>query len=696
MTGNTREIRNLYRADIDGLRAIAVLSVMIYHLNAQWLPGGFVGVDIFFVISGFVVTGALAASQATHALAFIGEFYARRLARIMPALVLMLCTTALLATVFIPQAWLSGLSERTALFAFAGLSNWTMQQNDDTYFAPRAEFNPYTHTWSLGVEEQFYLIVPLIIFLWLLGRRAAHAERRHWWFIGLLFLLCTASFLGCLYATETNPTAAFYFLGFRFWELGLGALLYLVTLERATLAPALARALQGPLPWLGALLIGLACLFAQADRFPWPWALPAVLGSLLVIGGVRADLKTPVRRWLAVAPLLWIGKRSYSLYLWHWPLYVLLRWTLGLHTLPLQFAAVAGTFALATLSYRYVETPLRHHRRMEQWPPLARIAFFVVLTVLGWWAVQHLFAHPSRYSLSTVSRHPGDWYSGDHMSNTNPAERVCAVKLEHHPIGGGLEFRYVPHQCRDRSPSGMAHVLGDSHAVAYLPMFEQFSAETGRTVSVYTFAGCAFIDFRRPLSVDRPAGCNDFNRAIVQRVRETANAGDILFLPSLRIDRFGDQWTSFDHDVFQTMYSPAALKPREDALEDAKEWLRPFVDQQLRIVFEAPKPIFRAPAFRCSDWFNRHNPICVGNNRQPREELERLRAPIVASMRELARIFPSISVWDPFPFLCPGEVCSTSKDGRPLFFDGDHPSAYGNALLYPDFKAHLDARSANP
>jgi peptidoglycan/LPS O-acetylase OafA/YrhL len=700
MIESTQGIRNIYRADIDGLRAVAVLSVMIYHLNAHWLPGGFVGVDIFFVISGFVVAGALAASRAPHAFGFISEFYARRLARIMPALVLMLCVTALFATLFIPHAWLSGFSERTALFAFAGLSNWVMQQNDDTYFAPRAEFSPYTHTWSLGVEEQFYLVAPFIIFLWLQGRRTAPVARRHWWFIGLLSLLCAASFAGSVYATGVHPTAAFYFLGFRFWELGVGALLYLVTLERATSdapppARALVRLLEGMLPWLGALLIVLAFVLAQTDRFPWPWAVPAVLGSLLLIGGVHANVAAPIRRLLAISPLLWIGKRSYSLYLWHWPIYVILRWTIGLHTLPVQIAAVAGSFALATLSYRYVETPLRHQVRMERWHPLFRITFFVAFTLAGWWSVQHLFTHPDRYSLSTVTRNATDWYAGVRMPDVDPSARACQVELQHHAIGGGMEFRYVPRKCRDLSPAGMMHVLGDSHAVAYLPMFDQFSAETGRTVSVYVFAGCAFIDFRAPM-MGRSAGCDAFTNAIVQRVLETAGAGDLVFLPSLRIDRFGDQWASLDRDVFQIMYNPAALKLRKAAMDDAKHWLQPFADKNLRVVFEAPKPIFKAPPFRCADWFNRRNPICVGANEHPRVEVERLRQPIVESMRDLARTFSNVSIWDPFPLLCPADICSAFMDGRPLFFDGDHPSAYGNALLYPRFKAWTDAVRVMP
>jgi hypothetical protein len=238
------------------------------------------------------------------------------------------------------------------------------------------------------------------------------------------------------------------------------------------------------------------------------------------------------------------------------------------------------------------------------------------------------------------------------------------------------------------------HVLGDSHAGAYAPMSEQFAADTGRTVSVYLFPGCTFIDFRRPVLEQAPA-CNQFLRVVVQRVLDASGEGDLLFLPSLRIDRYGDQWASFDRDVYETMYNPGALKSREAADDDARAWMKTLADKGLKVIFEAPTPIFKAPAFRCSDWFNQHNPICVGENRQSRAELQRLRDPILASMRDLARSFPNVSIWDPFPELCPGEVCFTSKDTRPLFFDGDHLSGYGNSLLYPFFKAHVDGVQAD-
>lgn len=222
-----------YRPDIDGLRALAVLSVMLYHLNgAGWLPGGYVGVDLFFVISGFVVSASLAASSERSFLKFLAEFYARRLARILPALVVMLGVAALVAALFIPRAWLSFFSERTAVAAFLGISNWVMEQDTGDYFGPLAEFNPFTHTWSLGVEEQFYLICPLLLFLWLRTKSSREAPASIWP-VTLLVMLGGASLIGAAWATQAKPAAAFYAIQFRFWELAAGAILFQVSSVRA-------------------------------------------------------------------------------------------------------------------------------------------------------------------------------------------------------------------------------------------------------------------------------------------------------------------------------------------------------------------------------------------------------------------------------------------------------------------------------
>lgn len=159
-----------YYPHIDGLRALAVLAVIIYHLDPGWLPGGFTGVDVFFVISGYVVSASLAKRDNSTFARFTLHFYARRFVRILPALLACLLATSVASTLFIPKAWLSEANEWTGLAAFFGVSNIVLALNQDAYYSPRAEFNPFIHTWSLGVEEQFYLLFPLVFFCGSNGR----------------------------------------------------------------------------------------------------------------------------------------------------------------------------------------------------------------------------------------------------------------------------------------------------------------------------------------------------------------------------------------------------------------------------------------------------------------------------------------------------------------------------------------------
>ena len=686
----TQRMQTVYRPDIDGLRAVAVLSVMIYHLHAAWLPGGYVGVDVFFVISGFVVASSLAASKADSFAAFLGEFYARRLARILPALVTVLVASALMATLFIPNAWLSELSDNTARYAFFGLSNLLMQNNTDTYFAPRAEFNPYTHTWSLSVEEQYYLLAPLLIYFWLRTYRSSQILRARL-ALGILALLLLASLGACIWLGMHQPTTAFYSIASRFWELEAGALLFLLTQQWQVNSQTGQHHSRwwSVSAWVGISCIAIGLIYAQAASFPWPWATLPIVGTLLLMGGAHLGPVGTVRRWLAAPLTVWIGKRSYSLYLWHWPVFVLMRWTVGLQTAALFAVAILVTFALACFSYRVIEQPLRHNAWIEHRAKWVRITGFLLMTVVGWSLTSHFFAHRERYSLSTVVRASADWYASSRMMYPNVGDRKCAVTTEGHPLAGGQETRYVPQQCPDTAKSSKKiYVLGDSHAGMLASLFEQISAEEGVTVSVFTYPGCSYIDFNAPMdATHRFAECLAFTQEITQYTVKNANPGDIVLLSSLRLRRYGDQWASFNiADMHAVMYGPQAMPLRLAAIEDAKKWLQPFAEKQLRVVFTAPTPVFKAPPFRCSDWFNATNPICVGNNQQNRSELEALRRPIMASMKTLSHTFPNIEIWDVFGLLCPDDICRTQKDGRPLFFDGDHLSAYGGLVIYPAFK----------
>jgi peptidoglycan/LPS O-acetylase OafA/YrhL len=685
------KIKTTYRPDIDGLRAVAVLSVVLYHLHGAWLPGGYGGVDIFFVISGFVVASSLAASKVDSFAGFLGEFYARRLARILPALVAVLISTALMSTLFIPKAWLSEFADSTARYAFFGLSNLIMQNNADTYFAPRAEFNPFTHTWSLGVEEQYYLLAPLFVYFWLRAYRRGQTQHAHW-AIGILALFMVTSLALCIWLTKHHPAAAFYSIAGRFWELASGALLFLLTQGRQIPVRKVEKetSWHSMSAWLGVFCIAIGLAFAQMTEFPWPWAVLPVVGTLLLIGGEHIGPVGAVRHFLAAPLTVWIGKRSYSIYLWHWPVFVLMRWTVGLDTPALFAVATLTTLALATFSYSIIERPLRHNAWIETRTQWKRIIGFLLMPVVGLLLTNHLFSHRDRYSLSRVMSASADWYATGHMAYPGVGNRKCAVSIEGRQLAGGHVTLFVPKQCSDTARSSKKiYAMGDSHTGMLASLFEQISAEEGVEVSLFTGPGCNLIDFRAPMdATHRSAECLAFTQAMTQHTLDTASPGDIVILSSLRLQRYGDQWASFGiADMYDFMYGPHAMPSRSAAVEDAKQWLQPFANKRLQVVFAAPTPIFKAPPFRCSDWFNSNNPICVGKNQQNRSDLERLRQPIIASMKVLAHTYPNIHVWDAFPVLCPDDICRTEKDGRPLFFDGDHLSAYGNLVIYPSFKA---------
>lgn len=565
-----------YRPDIDGLRALAVLSVMIYHINASLLPGGFVGVDVFFVVSGFVVTASLVGADAKNLPDFIRDFYARRLARILPALVVMLVTSALLATLFIPRAWLSEFSENTAKSAFFGLSNWILQSNSETYFAPRSEFNPYTHTWSLGVEEQFYLLAPFLVFFWIRTIRAGR-EGGVRVALGALLALTAVSIVACIWAGNVAPTVAFYFIGTRLWELALGVLLFLLTCRPPSdkVARNDRRGLSwmaGLGAWLGAALVLGSLFYADSTRFPWPWALVPDLGTLLIVGGARTRQNDLVRRALASAPTVWIGKRSYSLYLWHWPVYVLMRWTSGLDTVPLVLVALAATFLMATLSYRFVEQPLRHSAPVERLPTSTRIAIFLAFPIIGYVLVSQVFSHQGRLSLSTVAQNRLDWYAGSRMRHEGAGERKCEVLIERNDFEGGKETRFVPGNCPGSSVKQQLFVLGDSHAGMLTAVVDQLAAEHGVKGAIFSFPGCSYLSLKAPMRGSPDPSCLAFNSAATRRILSVSNPGDVVLLSSLRMERYGDQWASFDiPDMYSRMYSPERMSLRAAALEEARE-----------------------------------------------------------------------------------------------------------------------------
>lgn len=689
-TVNAAGARPAYYPYIDGLRAFAVLSVLIYHLHGPWLPGGFVGVDVFFVISGFVVSASIAAFKGQGLGAFLGWFYARRIKRIFPALIVCLLLTAWVTTLLVPSSWLSAVNQQTGLYAFFGLSNFILASTGRDYFAPTTEFNPYTHTWSLAVEEQFYLIFPFLFIAWVAGGRGRRLS------IALFVVGLLASFAWAAWYSQSSPTQAYFLTPSRFWELAAGVLLYQLTVARGPQAvPGAVHRWVAPLALLAMLA---AFVVSTPENFPVPGALLAVLGTLGVIWSLHnhSQLRA-LHSLLGSRALVAVGKISYSLYLWHWPVFVLFRWTVGLDSGVARLAAVALAFVLAIASWRFIENPVRHARSLRGRSEPAVIVAGLLLVVVSWSGARWLSDHQHELSLSTLSQNREVWYP--HGAPNSPEHPGCQAEPEHHDVEGGLLLIYSPKGCVEPRPLQKASVyaIGDSHALAYEGMFKQYAIRQSARVYAYNNGGCPFISLQPGRDIDNPQ-CRHHAEAALRDIRQRIQPGDILFLPSLRLGRFSDQWAYFGEEGPRIqMLSPQAEADRQRAIAAAVATLREFAERGVHILFEAPKPLFRAPPFRCGDRFNRNNPICAYGFEMERELLDELRAPVLAAFAEIARQVPGVEVWDPLPVLCPqGAACSAWRGENPLFLDGDHLSGYGNAFLLPSFTAALQPLLAAP
>lgn len=678
------EARSEYLPWLDGLRAVAVLAVVLYHLDPAWLPGGFTGVDVFFVISGFVVCAASARATPTGPGGFAAWFYARRLRRLAPALVACLLVTGLASALLVPPAWLSESAHRAGFAAFFGLGNVVLASASGDYFAPTAEFNPYTHTWSLAVEEQFYLLFPLLFWPWLRAHRG--------WSIAL-FALALAGSLGLAlhWALVGETAAAFYLLPARGWELAAGVLLYFALARRATdarplrFAPALA--------WLSLAALLWALLHARPGQVPWPDALPAVVGTLGLIAAFRLGAGGALRALLASAPMQAIGRGSYSLYLWHWPVFVLMRWTTGLDTPALKLAGLGLAAALAAASYRWIERPLRYAPAIARLPR-ARVVVIGVVLLLGG-AASFYAVHKARpwLSLTAVVRAEADWLPEHFSDPVRPDCEVDRVVVQREPYRA---WRFEASGCAAPAPRRRLFVLGDSHALAYTALFKQLVADGRADVRILQREGCPFIDLLGHRDVDDPA-CAAGLSAALDAVAAQAGGGDVLFLPSLRVPRLSEQWRTVDRAAAQAgVQDGQAESVRSRAEAAAVERLAMLAQRGVRIVLEAPKPVLPAPPFRCVDAFNRGNPVCAGGLSIERDAMDALRAPALASLQRIAARLPDAGVWDPLPLLCDADACRAMRDGRPLFVDGDHLSGHANRLLRVDFERQVLAIDAAP
>ncbi len=675
---------------IDGLRAIAVLSVIAYHLNHQWLPGGFLGVDVFFVISGFVVTASVSSLRSRHPIGQMVAFYARRFIRIMPALLVMLLLTTVVTAMIIPPAWLSLDIERTGILAFFGVSNFFLRNSTNNYFSLRSTFNPYTHTWSLGVEEQFYLVFPFLFLATAFVRRLQRITPLI--FVGGFFV----SLAYAITRGASDPVNAFYMITSRFWELAAGVLLYQF-LSAKKWSPG--KSLEGPqrlFRWGSAAMLALLAISFAYPHFgpiPAPGSFAAVIATLgLLALCLGVDEGKGVRRFLELSAMRRIGTLSYSLYLWHWPVFVFFRWTVGLHSVVQIALALCLTTLLASLSYWAIEHRLRAAPRVKNAPRLL-VVLIGLFSIVASATLANFINHQTPHlTISTVAQKASDWYPNG--SATNASIPGCVVNTKDERIGSKVPLRmkviiltYTRSGCPGPVSGPNLVVLGDSHAVAYEPIIFDYVLRTGATVTFSAEPSCGFASFT---ALEVLPACVKHRSVVEATVLDRIGSGDVVFLPSLRLPRFSDQDESRTARVVKKdVFSPAARAAQKAGVVFANSFVEKVEAKGARVIFEGVPPILRTPNFRCADWYDRTNPVCQGGATIDRDLLNQLRQPIMEKIEQVASGSRSVTIWDPYPILCPSTAtrCPAYVNGRPLFFDSDHLSGYANRLLLASFEA---------
>ena len=514
-----------FRPDIEGLRGIAILLVLLFHAGLPWTPGGFVGVDVFFVISGFLITGKLWRESQQPGGWNITRFYAWRIRRLLPAALVAIAVITLVGLLLAAPLDRSELAADGAASALS-IANMRFIGSVD-YFAPTTSPSPFLHFWSLSVEEQFYLVWPALIVL--LTWRGGSSRR----LIVALLIGVVASFALSIWLTDASPARAFYLLPTRVWQLGVGGLLALIGVAGTS-----RRA--GALAWAGLAAVAVAGVALTAEMpYPGLAALLPTAGAVALLYGGAAP-SGPVRL-LAAAPLRFLGKISYSLYLWHWPLLVL----------PLMFleraltgveivASVAVAIGVSWLSWRFVEQPFRYgdrSRRATSWSAI-RVGVAGILSVA-------LFTQGLAAALpsSAVAVQPTPSPSGSPVASDGPitlpadlTPTLASARDDEERLRGDgcLAFERVttPPNCvyGVKGPAITIALVGDSHASHWFPAIEAIALERGWRLLTFVKVSCSFTTLaQRNLALKREyRECTAFNEATVARLNQIKPALTII------------------------------------------------------------------------------------------------------------------------------------------------------------------------
>ncbi len=626
-----------YRPDIDGLRAIAVLSVILFHINKSLIPGGFVGVDMFFVISGFLISRRIIRDLDKGSFSIL-DFYCRRVKRIIPPMLLVVTVTFITAQLLlIPED--SKSTAISALWSLLSLSNvyfWLYQ--DTSYFAPDSNETPLLHLWSLGVEEQFYIFWPLFLLF------TYHLQKLSLFLI-VTTLVTLASFLFAELIFELDASFAYYMLPTRAGELLLGALVAFAILRKVD--NKVPKMLILPMAMLGFFLILFSIFFISEEKiFPGFLAVPPTFGTALLIFTGHGN-NNLLSHFLAIKPLVWVGLISYSAYLWHWPLLAFYRYGYGEVNVLVGIVVFVLTLLLSWISYLYVEQPARSSNLgtgkifLRQYIVPASV---IALLALGAIYIEgygfRLLSPNYKIRSEIINEQTLPAYKYHYVCQT---QKVTLKHIEGKDCVVGFESEHYP----------KAILWGDSNAAHYVGMVGAFAQKGGFSFRNIAIGECPPInsDAKKFVPAKRWPICRDSAEIMWQ----TVNSFQVVIISS--------SWTTYQgrsNDFFDTFFDTVLELTKENKL----------------VILIGKAPIISGHDRLCKvkalsyPFLN-----CSSTNTPPLEHVMRVNE----ILQKFATENVNVEYFGVTPYLCPNSVCSAfNLEGKSLYYDNRHLSLPGS------------------
>ena len=669
-------IQNNYRNDILGLRGIAVLGVIIYHFNKSVLPSGFLGVDIFFAISGYVITSSLFKNNFSNFSKFLLSFYNKRFQRLFPALVLYVLIFSLLISFFDPDPQFSLRTGFTSLF---GVSNLYLFKQSSDYFSQSSDLNIFNNTWSLGIESQFYLIFPFVF--WFTGLKRGNSANIKF-FVTTLSIVSIASLINFVYFYQTNNPYSYLLISSRFWEIASGSISFLISQNKTFQISFLTK-----LPTFPIFLILVGLFWMPIIYAPISTLFTIILTNLLILNTGKDDY---IYKFLTNSILKILGLISYSLYLWHWGILSLSRWTIGITwwTIPLQIVLI---FIFSYLSFRYLEIPfrrkdpirIRNSLLIGKLIPLFAAIFSLVL--LDGPLKEKLFL--GKDLNVSIIKNPLDTKTDSSKINY----RECYFSesaSKNDPFLGNkqIDADYLK-RCAfiNKENDSLISFIGDSQTSSTFPLINNLTNSVKFDTFFYSKGNCPFPSIKGEDELKR--GCFNSMKNVQEFILEqTKTYNDSLIVSNLYLNLyFGKATASNTLKAFRN--NPNLVNEYLDSL---KLFLQELKKYNASFVLFYPTPEFKdfVPQFCTEQWFrskSQSKKCLVSNAKKLREN----RIFFMKELEKLALEESNFYIFDAFSLFCDNNNCKSSINGEVMFMDEYHLSIKGANYLGKFFNRFL-------